>query len=242
MGLSGSGTKSMNVRPHHEPPGSAGVSPASPEPKTGTRRRDASAPRKCAPEPACRGGARHSVRAVCLDAEARRARSDAPYQEVHGEGGHKHQLHCNRRGTKKFYFSACRNVPSFSVKRADNGVHGEVAGKFAAQNEFIHIRFILKPPGRTAGPTVELERDEFLQFYELKLVADLAQLRKRHFAAAFQYLPRRQQINLYSIPSVFHAIIRIRHAIKRPIRLAVRNSTASSTSGTTMSTSMVARG
>jgi hypothetical protein len=34
--------------PLHEPPGSAGVPPASREPKTGTRRRDASAPRNCA--------------------------------------------------------------------------------------------------------------------------------------------------------------------------------------------------
>ncbi len=33
----------------HEPPGSAGVPPASRELKTGTRRRDASAPRNCAP-------------------------------------------------------------------------------------------------------------------------------------------------------------------------------------------------
>ena len=35
--------------PPHEPPGSAGVPPASREPKAGTRRRDASAPRDCAP-------------------------------------------------------------------------------------------------------------------------------------------------------------------------------------------------
>ena len=33
----------------HEPLGSVGVSPASRKPKTGTRRRDASAPRNCAP-------------------------------------------------------------------------------------------------------------------------------------------------------------------------------------------------
>ena len=36
------------IPPPHEPPGSAGVPPASQEPKTGTRRRDASAPRNCA--------------------------------------------------------------------------------------------------------------------------------------------------------------------------------------------------
>jgi hypothetical protein len=35
--------------PAHEPPGSAGVPPASREPKAGPRRRDASAPRNCAP-------------------------------------------------------------------------------------------------------------------------------------------------------------------------------------------------
>ena len=38
----------LNFSPH-EPPGSAGVPPASREPKTGTRRRDASAPTNCAP-------------------------------------------------------------------------------------------------------------------------------------------------------------------------------------------------
>ena len=38
-----------NLPPPHEPPGSASVPPASREPKTGTRRRDASAPRNCAP-------------------------------------------------------------------------------------------------------------------------------------------------------------------------------------------------
>jgi len=36
------------ARPRHEPPGSGGVPSASREPKTGTRRRDASAPRNCA--------------------------------------------------------------------------------------------------------------------------------------------------------------------------------------------------
>jgi tRNA dimethylallyltransferase len=36
--------------PFHEPPGSAGVPPASRELKAGTRRRDASAPRDCAPD------------------------------------------------------------------------------------------------------------------------------------------------------------------------------------------------
>jgi hypothetical protein len=37
------------ILPAHEPPGSAGVPPASREPKAGTRRRDASAARNCAP-------------------------------------------------------------------------------------------------------------------------------------------------------------------------------------------------
>ncbi|MGO9535595.1 MAG: tRNA (adenosine(37)-N6)-dimethylallyltransferase MiaA [Limisphaerales bacterium] len=46
------GLKMANTPDHHpphEPPGSAGVPPASREPKAGTRRRDASAPRDCAP-------------------------------------------------------------------------------------------------------------------------------------------------------------------------------------------------
>ena len=57
--------------PSHEPPGSAGVppapwncshystGPASREPKTGTRRRDASAPRNCVPVPRIRSGNSH---------------------------------------------------------------------------------------------------------------------------------------------------------------------------------------
>ena len=38
-----------DLHPSHEPPGRTGVPPASREPKTGTRRRDASVPRNCAP-------------------------------------------------------------------------------------------------------------------------------------------------------------------------------------------------
>ena len=40
----------------------------------------------CAPEPAGDGRARHSVRAEVWQESERRARSDAPYLEVHGEG------------------------------------------------------------------------------------------------------------------------------------------------------------
>ena len=39
----------INARLSHKSPGSAGVPPASRKPETGTRRRDASAPRNCAP-------------------------------------------------------------------------------------------------------------------------------------------------------------------------------------------------
>ncbi len=39
----------LSDAPHHEPPGSAGVPPASRAPETGTRRRDAGTPGICAP-------------------------------------------------------------------------------------------------------------------------------------------------------------------------------------------------
>src|ERR1017187_4212239 len=98
--------------------------------------------------------------------------------------------HKGTQRTQRNLFLGLQGIPSFGVECADNRIDDEVAGKFAAQNEFIHIRFVLETPGWTASPTVELERDEFLQFYDLKLFADLAQLRKRHFAAAFQNFSR----------------------------------------------------
>src|SRR5208283_259719 len=39
--------------------------------------------------------------------------------------------------TREILFLRLQGVPGLSVERADNWIHGKVAGKFAAQDEFI---------------------------------------------------------------------------------------------------------
>ena len=75
-----------------------------------------------------------------------------------------------------------QRVPGFLEELAHGGVKPEGARELATEDQLNDIRLVFMPTNRRTGPTVELERNQFFESDELKLLDRLGGLRKRHLA------------------------------------------------------------